>query len=156
MYVNLLLSSFLTPADSSFRNNAPQLLNIGELIYAPAILFIKLALLLQYFSVLVPDRTLAPFVFYSICVLMGLCTIFYTVDLLVTILACWPREMIWNKLYPGGWCVNYHAMILATCIWNVLSDVAILVLPLRTVWKLKFVPVKKKVGASLVFATGLL
>jgi len=51
--------------------------------------------------------------------------------------------------------VNYRATIVSTAFFNILSDIAILLLPVRTVWKLR-IPTKKKVAISMLFGTGLL
>lgn len=46
-------------------------------------------------------------------------------------------------------------MIMITCIYNMLSDVIILILPARSVWKLR-IPRKKRIGIVLLFGTGTL
>jgi hypothetical protein len=50
--------------------------------------------------------------------------------------------------------MNYRAIIVSTSFFNIASDVFILLLPLRTVWKLQ-IPTKKKIAISLLFGTGL-
>jgi archaellum biogenesis protein FlaJ (TadC family) len=109
----------------------------------------------QYLRMFAPNRTVNPFVYYGSWLIVIICTLFYTITTLLTIFACAPREKIWNKLYVGGHCLTYRAIILSTAIFNIISDVAILLLPVRTVWKLR-IPTQKKVAISLLFGTGLL
>jgi hypothetical protein len=102
-----------------------------------------------------PNRTVNPFVFYGSWLIITLCTLFYVITTFLTVYACTPREKIWNKLLPGGKCLNYRAIIVSTAFFNICSDVAILLLPVHTVWSLR-IPTKKKVGISLMFSIGLL
>ncbi|KAL8628661.1 hypothetical protein Q9189_005609, partial [Teloschistes chrysophthalmus] len=55
----------------------------------------------------------------------------------------------------GGHCNNPAAWFIASGIFNVVSDFAILILPIPCIWKLQL-PKKKKVMVSAVFATGIL
>ncbi|KAF2804430.1 uncharacterized protein BDZ99DRAFT_481249 [Mytilinidion resinicola] len=68
--------------------------------------------------------------------------------------ACSLRKKAWNNLVPGK-CLDNNTMIMITCIWNIASDIIILGLPARSVWKLR-IPRKKRISIVLLFATGLL
>jgi hypothetical protein len=115
---------------------------------------VKTAVTLQYLRMFAPNRTINPFVFYGSWLIMTACAVFYTLTTLLTVFVCTPREKIWNKLYPGGHCMNYRAIIVSTSFFNIVSDAFILLLPVRTVWKLQ-IPTKKKIAISLLFGTGL-
>lgn len=130
-------------------------MNICEIMYGPWVFIVKMAVLLQYLRMFAPNRTINPFVFYGTWIITTVCALFYTADTLATIFACTPREKIWNKLYSGGHCINYHAVVISTGFFNIFSDVAILLLPVRSVWKLR-IPTRKKIGISFLFATGIL
>jgi hypothetical protein len=76
-------------------------------------------------------------------------------SLLVTFLvACTPREKIWNPTIEGH-CINVPACMTAGGALNVLSDIIVFIIPLTGVWKLQL-PLKKKMGVALVFAVGIL
>ncbi|KAF2267550.1 hypothetical protein CC78DRAFT_576918 [Lojkania enalia] len=130
-------------------------INILEILYGPLVFCIKMAVTLQYLRMFVPNRTVNPFVFYGSWSIITACTIFYIVTTFLTVYACNPREKIWDKLMLGGHCLNYRGIIVSTACFNILSDVAILLLPVTTVWKLR-IPTKKKIAISLLFGTGLL
>jgi hypothetical protein len=81
--------------------------------------------------------------------------IFYTIDTVLEIWSCHPREFIWNKLILDGKCFNVSALMISTGGINVLSDFAILLLPIISTAKLQM-PLKKKIAVMCVFGTGLL
>lgn len=130
-------------------------MNIGEILYAPNILLVKMSILVQYLKIFAPRKSVNPFVFVGAWLVIACSSIFYIVDMFFTIFACSPREKIWNKFFIGGHCpINYNAIIIATAIFNIISDIAILVLPVSALWKLQMAR-KKKIGITLLFATGL-
>ena len=130
-------------------------MNILEILYGPLVFCVKMAVTLQYLRMFAPNRTVNPFVFYGSWIIITICTLFYITIVFLTVYACTPREKIWNRLLPGGQCLNYRATIVSTAFFNILSDIAILLLPVRTVWKMR-IPTKKKVAISMLFGTGLL
>jgi len=81
--------------------------------------------------------------------------LFYFVDTIFENIMCIPREKIWNSLVTTGYCFNTNAAFQATGIFSVLSDFAILILPIPSVWQLK-VSLEKKVGIVAMFSAGLL
>ena len=61
---------------------------------------------------------------------------------------------IWYPLVPGK-CINESAAQLASGVFNTVSDFAILIIPIISVWGLQL-PAKQKWGLTAVFGTGLL
>lgn len=61
--------------------------------------------------------------------------------------------MIWNKLITNGHCLPMMIIALSTGIFNLISDLLILLLPLHTVWN-THMPLKSKLAVSTVFAAG--
>lgn len=80
---------------------------------------------------------------------------FYTISTFLTIFACSPREAFWNPLITNGKCLNNDLSTLITCLFNIVSDILILILPARAVWKLR-INTKNKIKIVLLFAIGLL
>ena len=81
--------------------------------------------------------------------------VFYFVDTAFQIAMCKPRKKIWNPLMTAGHCYNTDASFQATGVFNVVSDFAILFLPMPVLWGLQ-VPRRKKILMGMVFATGFL
>lgn len=131
-----------------------QLLNIQQAVYMPAILFTKVAVLLQLLEIFAPPLVVRNFRWYSLCTLIGLNTIFFTALMFIEIFQCTPRRKIWNPMMEGT-CININQTFVATGVINVVDDWAILILPLVWTWKLQL-RMKQKIGVSLIFATGFL
>lgn len=126
-----------------------------EVLFGPLVLCMKLSIILQYLRMFAPHRVVNPLVYYGSWLIITTSTVFYTTTTFLTIFACTPQEKIWNRMYVGGHCIfqTTRGVIFATAIFNIISDVAILLLPITTVWKLR-IPMGKKVGISLLFGTG--
>ena len=62
----------------------------------------------------------------------------------MSILQCLPIAYGWDPAIPNGYCVNYGALVLATNICNIITDFAILILPVPYVLKLNLSAKKKK------------
>ena len=82
-------------------------------------------------------------------------SVWYTITTFVTIFACSPREAFWNPLITGYRCLNNDTGAIVSCAFNVVSDMTILMFPVRAVCKLK-IPARNKVRIVLLFAIGLL
>jgi hypothetical protein len=78
----------------------------------------------------------------------------YSIFFFVFIVACIPREKIWNPSIPGK-CLDMGPTMIASGVVNLISDLTILVLPLLSISNLQM-PLKRKVGVSAIFATGTL
>ena len=81
--------------------------------------------------------------------------IFYVVVTFIEIFQCTPRELIWNPLIAGSCFVNTNSVLIATAVVNAVSDLIILALPFRSIWRLQMSG-QEKVKISTVFAIGLL
>ena len=92
--------------------------------------------------------------FIAIYGAIGTLFTFYLINTGVNIFICRPREKFWNRFIEGT-CYNFIALMKAISLFNVISDVYILVLPIPSIWRLQVVP-KKKIGISVVVAAGVL
>ena len=88
-----------------------------------------------------------------ICIWVNL--VWYFVGTVVEIDICTPREKIWNPLLNTGHCLHFWATFQVNAVFTVISDFAILILPMPSVWKLQ-VSLKKKILITAIFAAGLL
>jgi hypothetical protein len=113
----------------------------------------KAAILLQWTRIFVPLGTRNAFWWISQS-LLWLTVLLYLGATLAGVLQCNPVEKAWNVLILNGKCINFEALELATSAFNAVSDIIILVLPQRTIWRLQMSTLKK-LGVSVVFAFGL-
>ena len=93
--------------------------------------------------------------FYSARIVIVINGIYYIISLSLTTFACSPREAIWNPLITNARCLANNTVVLVTCLFNIISDIIILMLPARAVWKLR-IPTRNKLRILLLFAIGLL
>ena len=90
----------------------------------------------------------------AIKALSGLTVAFYLACMISRILACVPREKIWNPGLPGS-CTNSAAAELSSAALNVVLDLVLFLIPVTQIWKLQMRR-QHKVAVSVVFATALL
>jgi hypothetical protein len=75
--------------------------------------------------------------------------------ILSALLICRPIAYTYDKTIVGGYCGDLLSLQLFTAIWNLLMDIAIVVLPMPIVWGLKM-KTQRKVGVSLMFGMGIM
>ncbi|KAL6715498.1 hypothetical protein ACLMJK_006459 [Lecanora helva] len=124
------------------------------ILYDITVALIKISILLQYLRIFVPAKIGNMAMFIAIQVCIWACLIFYAVSVAFEVAMCSPRQKIWNPLLPGH-CFDNNATVLATGLFNVISDLAILLLPMPILWRLQ-IPLRDKLMTVAVFGTGSL
>ncbi|KAI1174365.1 hypothetical protein F4777DRAFT_554246 [Nemania sp. FL0916] len=128
---------------------------ISSQLYIGVILPVKVAILLEWIRIFVPpgSRNLVFWASHSmIFIVIG----FYIALIVAFNVACTPVEANWNVLIKGDCSrVNTKYTNLSTSAFNLISDVLILLIPQRVIWKLNM-STKRKIGVSVVFAIGVL
>ena len=79
---------------------------------------------------------------------------FYVTVLIVGNVSCKPYAKLWDKTLPGN-CRDNDTLDLATAPVGFVSDVLILLLPHRIIWRLHM-STRKKIGIALIFAIGIM
>ncbi|KAL8801758.1 MAG: hypothetical protein Q9182_004230 [Xanthomendoza sp. 2 TL-2023] len=124
--------------------------NATSIVYGVVIYFTKVAILLLYRRVFLPHRgggfdwVLRSF----IAVLTG----FYVATTFVKIWECSPRERIWNNSVRGR-CVDIPKLLNTSGLFNSITDLVILLLPIKFVWNLQ-TSIRQKIGIVAVFTVG--
>ena len=124
---------------------------MGFIIYGPAVVFAKVAILLQLNKMFTGAYKGA--IQWCMQILIYANIIFYVSVTIAVIFECEPRERAWNPTVPGH-CVNQNALLTSTGPANLISDFLIFFLPAWAVWHLQ-VPVNKRLGTCAAFAIGL-
>ncbi|KAH9203607.1 hypothetical protein DL95DRAFT_377608 [Leptodontidium sp. 2 PMI_412] len=118
-----------------------------ECLYVTCICFTKLALLLMYLRIFpVRNIKIGAYVIGALSISWGISII------MVSIFQCTPIERTWNPTIHGH-CINLKASFIGNAIPNILTDVAILALPMQQVWALH-TTVLQKTQISFVFLLG--
>jgi hypothetical protein len=121
---------------------------ISEILHPAAVAFPKLLVVLLYLRILTNkyERVAAK----VLVVLISATWFAYSVAALAQ---CTPFAFNWDKMLPNGHCFNVQVYANSSSVPNIVTDVAVLVLPLRTVWGLK-ISVGRRVGLVIIFLTG--
>ena len=67
--------------------------------------------------------------------------------------SCWPVAFYWDKSVEGGHCVNMLAFWFCFSAFNILTDLAVWLLPMPVLKRLQL-PKKQKISLIAVFALG--
>ncbi|KAF9875567.1 integral membrane protein [Colletotrichum karsti] len=114
-----------------------KLLLAFECIYVTAVMFIKLSLLLMYRRIF-PSRG-----FKISAMVLGALTIGWWISIvLVCVFQCTPVAKAYMP-WIDGTCIDLKASFIGNAIPNILTDVAILCLPIKEVWRLQVTMVQR-------------
>lgn len=79
---------------------------------------------------------------------------FYVATTAVKIWECSPRARIWNKSIPGH-CVSIPSLLNTSGLFNTITDILILLVPVKAVWNLHMTN-RRKWGVVAVFTVGFM
>lgn len=116
--------------------------------YYPMVAVPKLAVLALYNRLLTlePYRTI-------IRIIAAVLIVSAIVIVVMAMNLCHPFAANWNPYLPGASCLNQQAFYTYASLPNIVTDVAMLVLPMPVVWKLQ-ASAKVKLGLVATFLTG--
>ncbi|KAK8109338.1 hypothetical protein PG984_015139 [Apiospora sp. TS-2023a] len=136
--------------DSEFRAYI-KVFNINQIVARISILFVKLSILLLYIRIFFPTGIDRRGTFWWLIQAVIWMNVLYTVSLVLALaLQCVPYGLPW-----GNSCTNQWLVIIFASIINIISDFAVLVAPVGSIWKLQMSRSKKWAVVSL-FAFGTL
>ncbi|GAM91551.1 hypothetical protein ANO11243_096030 [Dothideomycetidae sp. 11243] len=119
------------------------------IIYFVAVCFSKLALLLVFARVFTRG-------FERVCTYIVIAIVVATAisDVAASFAECIPLKKVWEPTVAGH-CFSVTKFVQYGTLPNAISDFIMLLLPLRTVWKLQM-PLRDKIGILATFMTGSL
>ncbi|KAI4118430.1 MAG: hypothetical protein LQ345_001543, partial [Seirophora villosa] len=118
------------PWDIQLKNVGEFFYNIyiGALLYAPAVFFIRLSIILQYLQIFVPNKE--PFKIYLTAqILIWVNVVFYILYIFLMIFGFSPRRKAWDPLVEGGSGFDMVALHVACGAIVAASDLGALILP---------------------------
>lgn len=126
-----------------------KLLLAFECMYVTAVMLVKLALLQMYLRVF-PSRG------FKICsAIIAFIVIGWWIAIVaVSVFQCSPIKKAWLPTIPGK-CIDLKASFIGNAIPNIGTDVAILCMPMRQIWKLH-VNIAQKLSLCVIFLLGSL
>jgi hypothetical protein len=121
-----------------------------QAVYYAAMASVKVSYLLFYLRVF-PTQDFRKWVW--IC--MGLVGGYWLGSMLQIFLLCTPFEMSWNPTIPGGHCASYNVAFSTIGVFNLISDLIIMLLPIPLLRNLQMA-IGTKLGLIAIFGIGLL
>ncbi|CAG8048755.1 unnamed protein product [Penicillium olsonii] len=107
-----------------------KLLIAFECIYVTALAITKISILLMYARIF-PTRG-----FRIASIILGVVSISWAIAIIfVSVFQCTPIKRAWDPTTPGT-CINLKASFIGNAVPNIVTDIAILSLPVRAVWGL--------------------
>ena len=125
-----------------------RILYIFDWFYVPSNMLSRVAVVLLYLRVFT-SKTACACCWAVIGFLMGNCV----ATIIAAQLECTPLAFTWDKTIEGSRCFDQLLWYKLTNFPNVAADIAIMLLPIRTVWTLK-ASTARKTGIAVVCLTG--
>ena len=126
-----------------------QVTYVTHTLYPLIVTAIKSSILLLYLR-------LSPSCYFRRCVfaLMGLCIVGGGVGAVVTVFQCKPISKVWNLEQPRK-CLNPCFILVGIIIFNLATNIMIILLPMPTIWWLHM-PIRRKVAFLCIFSIGFM
>ncbi|KAI0444503.1 hypothetical protein F4803DRAFT_572981 [Xylaria telfairii] len=118
---------------------------LGMVQYEATMALLKVSIIYEWIQIFVPPKTRNWFFIISLTTIV-VNVVYYLAAILVTTLIC-PT--------PATLCDYSFLVFLNSASINLASDLVLLVLPIKTIWKLQL-PRRKKISISLVFGIGVI
>lgn len=121
-----------------------------QILWATSLAATKCSILLFYCRVFPIPRLQLTAKILAVVVFLWCSTV-----ILCSFLLCRPLAYNWDPTLPGGICGDRVASYVSTGVLNIITDVAVLCLPLPVIWKLQM-RTASKIGLLVVFTAGFL
>ena len=122
---------------------------VGIIAWAVAVFFIRASILVLYIRIFLTNS------FRITCyVVHGFNAAFFVCTIISTCLICRPISYTWDQSTKGT-CGNQKSLELFIGIFNLLLDVALVILPMPVLWGLQMA-ISKKVVLSCMFGLGVM
>lgn len=118
-----------------------------SVLYACAITSVKLSILL-FFQRLFPVQRFT----VKVRITGAVCLVWWIAVIAIQIFSCKPIHGFWDRSVPST-CVDRKLFYVGVAVPNMITDIIILALPVRMIWRLQTTP-GQKIGLLLTFLTG--
>jgi hypothetical protein len=126
---------------------------ITIILWSIAVLLIKGAIIWEWTHILIRESERNKF-FWTCWAMIIANSLLYAAMVIGMNLSCNPRERIWQDWIPGT-CINISAFNISCTAIILLSNLMMVVLPHRVIWKLP-ISKRQKIVVSFVFSVGIL
>lgn len=124
--------------------------------YSFVLPFLKVAILTEWVRMFVPRGTHMKNAFFWGCMIVCSVQIGAAIATIIALnLQCIPHAAIWDLTITDAQCFELYPLQVSSASIQLVSDIAIFLLPQRVIWTLKMTW-QKRLGVSVVFGLGLL
>jgi hypothetical protein len=123
----------------------------GAIIYSGAMLFVKLSFLFLFRRIFTESKGFSLQWWFVLVLVVG----YSVAGMLTSLLTCLPIAMAWDVTITEGVCINKAVFYIINACLNVMTDIAILALPIVPVWRTSCSR-RQKIMVSILFGTGSL
>jgi hypothetical protein len=124
--------------------------------YSFVLPLLKVAIMIDWCRMFVPHGSTTKNAFWWGCVVISFVQIGAAVATIIALnLQCIPHQAIWDFTIPNPKCFKLYHLQVSSATIQLVSDVAIFLLPQRVIWTLKM-SWRKRLGVSVIFGLGLL
>ncbi|KAL2174431.1 uncharacterized protein P884DRAFT_314774 [Thermothelomyces heterothallicus CBS 202.75] len=124
--------------------------------YSFVLPLLKVAILIDWCRMFVPHGSSTKNAFWWGCVVISFVQIGAAVATIIALnLQCIPHQAIWDFTIPNAKCFKLYHLQVSSATIQLVSDVAIFLLPQRVIWTLKM-SWRKRMGVSVIFGLGVL
>ena len=110
---------------------------------------IKIAILIFYYRIFQSSQRFH----IAVWVMASVIVCWYLTSALVGCFQCYPARYLWDRTIPGGSCIPENALWIGSSVSSLLTDAAILCLPMPLIWKLR-VTWRQRLAISGLFLLG--
>lgn len=114
-------------------------------LYELTVIGLKVSILTEWIHMFVPRGTRNTF-YWTSTAIMTFNMLYYSASILSISLVCDPRARL---------CHKSSIIFIISAVVNVVSDIVIIVLPIKTIWRLQLSS-RKRLSISFVFSLGIL
>lgn len=130
-------------------DHGSQIVLVAAIVYVPALAFAKVSLIVLYHRIM-SRTTLYKWALYILSAIV--CG--YSIALvLALIFACNPIAKSWDVSITSGSCIDRNGVYIATAVTNIITDLALILLPVPVVITLQM-PRIQKIGLLVLFTIG--
>ncbi|BCS14850.1 hypothetical protein ALUC_70083A [Aspergillus luchuensis] len=125
-------------------------LYVMQLFWNTCLPVIKLSIVLFYQRIFP-----VPSMIFACRAVMLFLAAWYVAFQTTAIFQCIPIHHEWQKKTATGHCIDFVPFVITLAATNLCTDVLLLVLPTREIWKLQ-IPWPRKIGLSIIFTLGVI
>ncbi|KAJ5670924.1 hypothetical protein N7507_000051 [Penicillium longicatenatum] len=121
----------------------------AAVIYVPALAFAKVGLIILYHRI-VNKQVIYVWTLHIISAVVG----GYSIAIVFALIfACNPISRSWDSSITEGYCINRNGLYIATAATNIVTDIALILVPIPLVMGLQM-PRRQKLGLLILFVVG--